>query len=64
MFLLKRGCGALGLDEIVKDILDKKDQILEWIQEEKSKAFIAKQLNCKPDTLNKYLNEMGIKYNA
>ena len=45
-----------------KDILNKKDQILEWIQEEKSKAFIAKQLHCKPDTLNKYLNERDIKY--
>ena len=28
MFLLKRGCGALGLDEIVKDILDKKDNAI------------------------------------
>lgn len=26
MFLLKRGCGALGLDEIAKDIQEKKRQ--------------------------------------
>ena len=45
-----------------KDILDKKDQILQWIQEEKPKSFIARQLNCKPDTLNHYLNQMEIKY--
>ena len=28
MFLLKRGCGALGLDEIVKDIQEKKDNAI------------------------------------
>lgn len=28
MFLLKRGCGALGLDEIVKDIQEKKDNAM------------------------------------
>ena len=30
MFLLKRGCGALVLDEIVKDILDKKTTLYQW----------------------------------
>lgn len=28
MFLLKRGCGALGLDEIVKDIQEQKDNAM------------------------------------
>ena len=28
MFLLKRGCGALGLDEIAKDIQEKKDNAM------------------------------------
>ena len=28
MFLLKRGCGALGLDEIAKDIKEKKDNAI------------------------------------
>ena len=29
------------------DILEKKDQILIWIEENKSKSFIAKELGCK-----------------
>lgn len=44
------------------DILDRKDEILTWIEEHQSKAFIAKQLNCKPSTLNLYLKKMGIDY--
>ena len=45
-----------------KDILDRKDEILRWIDEEKPKCFIAKQLNCKQETLNNYLKKMGIEY--
>lgn len=44
------------------DILEKKDQILQWIDENQSKAFISKELNCKQDTLNRYLKIMGIEY--
>lgn len=44
------------------DIFEKKDQILIWIDENKSKAFIAKELGCKQETLNKYLEKMGIEY--
>ena len=44
------------------DILEKKSQILIWINENKSKAFIAKELGCKQETLNKYLEKMGIEY--
>lgn len=32
-----------------KDILEKKDQILEWIDQNQPKAFICRQLNCKPE---------------
>ena len=46
------------------DILEKKEQILSWIQENKSKAFICKELHCKQETLNRYLNIMGIIYNG
>lgn len=45
-----------------KDILEKKDQILEWINQNQPKAFICRQLNCKPETLNSYLEKMGIEY--
>lgn len=45
-----------------KDILDHKDEILQWIEEGQSKAFIAAQLHCKGSTLNTYLGIMGIEY--
>lgn len=44
------------------DILEKRTEIEQWISENKSKAFISKQLNCKPETLNAYLIKMGIEY--
>ena len=45
-----------------KDILERKGDILQWIEEKKSKAYICKQLQCKQDTLNSYLKKMGIEY--
>lgn len=44
------------------DLLERKDEILNWIAENQSKAFIAKQLNCKQETLSRYLTIMGIDY--
>lgn len=44
------------------DILERKEEILKWISEHQSKAYICKQLNCKPETLNSYLLKMGIDY--
>lgn len=44
------------------DILERKEEILQWISENQSKAYIAKQLSCKPETLSRYLEKMGIKY--
>lgn len=44
------------------DILDKKEEILQWIKEEQPKCYIAAQLKCKPETLNYYLKKMGIDY--
>ena len=44
------------------DILNQKDQILLWISENKSKAFISRELGCKQETLNRYLEKMGIEY--
>lgn len=46
------------------DILERKEEILEWIYENKSKAYISKELKCKQETLNKYLIQMGIEYNG
>lgn len=44
------------------DILERKEEILEWIATNQSKAFICRELRCKPETLNSYLEKMGIKY--
>lgn len=44
------------------DILEKREEILQWIAEEQPKRYICEQLNCKQDTLNAYLIKMGIEY--
>ena len=44
------------------DILEKKEDILKWIEQNQSKAFICRQLQCKQQTLNSYLQKMGINY--
>lgn len=46
------------------DILERKDEILQWISENQSKAFICRELKCKPETLNSYLQKMNIQYNG
>ena len=44
------------------DILMRKEEILQWIEQKQSKAYICKQLKCKPETLNSYLEKMNIQY--
>lgn len=44
------------------DILDRKEEILQWIDENQTKFFISQQLNCKQETLNSYLKKMNIEY--
>lgn len=46
------------------DILNAKEQILQWIKEDRSKAYICRQLSCKQETLNSYLKKMGIEYSG
>lgn len=46
------------------DILERENEIRHWIEENKSKAFICKELNCKPETLNSYLKKMNIVYSG
>lgn len=45
-----------------KDILDKKEEILEHIKNNGCKSELCKKFHCKPDTLNSYLKKMGIEY--
>lgn len=44
------------------DILQRKEDILKWIEEKKPKAYMCKELRCKAETLNSYLKKMGITY--
>ncbi|MFA5573286.1 MAG: HNH endonuclease signature motif containing protein [Candidatus Bathyarchaeia archaeon] len=44
------------------DILEKKDIILKWVEENQSKAFMCRELKCRPITLDAYLEKMNIKY--
>ena len=44
------------------DIVERKQEILEWIDQRQSKAFICRQLKCKPDTLETYLKKFEISY--
>lgn len=44
------------------DILERRNDIEQWITENQSKAFICRELKCKPETLNSYLTKMGIQY--
>lgn len=44
------------------DILDRKNEILQWIEEEQPKCYMCQQLACKQSTLNSYLEKMGIEY--
>lgn len=44
------------------DILERKSDILKWIDDQEPKAEIARRLGCKIDTLNSYLGKMNIEY--
>lgn len=44
------------------DILERKEEILQWINEGQSKAFMARQLNCNPKTINPVLERLGLTY--
>ena len=47
-----------------KDIVDRKQEILNWIDENQSKSFMCRELKCKPETLESYLKKFGITYNG
>lgn len=45
-----------------QDIIDSKEQILEWIESNDSMAFMCRELKCKPDTLKRYFKLLDIEY--
>ena len=44
------------------DILERKEEILQWIDQKLPKNYMCKMLDCKQETLNAYLKKMGIEY--
>lgn len=44
------------------DILERKNDILNWIKNNETKAYICRQLICKPETLENYLKKLDIQY--
>ena len=46
------------------DLLERKEDILKWIEENQSKAFMARELGCNPKTINPLLKELGIQYDG
>ena len=46
------------------DLLDKKEQIMQWISEGKSKAHMARELGCNPKTINPLLKKLEIEYDG
>lgn len=44
------------------DILERRAEIEQWITENKSKAFMARELDCNPKTVNSVLKKLGIEY--
>jgi 5-methylcytosine-specific restriction endonuclease McrA len=47
-----------------KDILERKLEVLGWIESKQSKAFMCRQLRCKPETLERYLKVFGVSYDG
>lgn len=45
-----------------RDIIERKAEILEWISANRPKAWMARELKCKIDTLDSYLKKMNIVY--
>lgn len=47
-----------------QDIIDRKEEILDCIKNNDSKASICKRLGCKPETLESYLKKFGVLYSG
>lgn len=44
------------------DLMQRKSDILQWISENHSKAYMARELGCNPKTINPLLERLGISY--
>ena len=46
------------------DILERKEEIKQWVAEGKTKAQMARELNCNPKTINSILKKLSLEYNG
>ena len=44
------------------DLLEREEEIKQWIMEGQSKAYMARQLGCNPKTINPLLEKLGLVY--
>ena len=47
-----------------EDIVKRRDEIEQWVKENKSKAWMARQLGCNPKTVTTTLERWGIQYSG
>ena len=45
-----------------RDILEREAEIREWAAQHRPKAFMCRELRCKPLTLDSYLKKLGLDY--
>lgn len=45
-----------------RDILEREAEIREWVTQHRPKAFMCRELRCKPLTLDGYLKKFGLDY--
>ena len=46
------------------DLLERENEIKQWISEGQSKAYMARQLGCNPKTIKPLLERLGLEYNG
>ena len=46
------------------DLLERKAGSLQWVSENRSKAYMARELGCNPKTINPLLERLGIQYDG
>ena len=46
------------------DLLERKTEILQWVSENRSKAYMARELGCNPKTINPLLERLDIQYDG
>ena len=46
------------------DLIKREAEILRWIEENQSKAFMARELGCNPKTVDSVLKRLGIEYSG